>query len=210
MSEGRYNIPKQYKVDKGMPLEAFSQRISNKKCREIFSAGVESLLWNYQIVEKDGITGADALIRQRGISIFEIVLKYKISTELLTELFADLLHRPMVLVYLCGDELAMGTYLPNAGGNGGRMVSTDFLSYDPSRMIEIFDFEQDYEKEPEQIHKRIYQQLRHQKKAIMIERAYEEMKKEKRTEVDFAYEFSVENLKKIREDAAYCEARLCV
>lgn len=25
MSEGRYNIPKQYKVDKGMPLEALFQ-----------------------------------------------------------------------------------------------------------------------------------------------------------------------------------------
>ncbi len=26
MSEGRYNIPKQYKVDKGMPLEALFQK----------------------------------------------------------------------------------------------------------------------------------------------------------------------------------------
>ena len=31
MSEGRYNIPKQYKVDKGMPLEALFQKIDNLK-----------------------------------------------------------------------------------------------------------------------------------------------------------------------------------
>ena len=31
MSEGRYNIPKQYKVDKGMPLDAMLKKIDNLK-----------------------------------------------------------------------------------------------------------------------------------------------------------------------------------
>lgn len=162
MSEGRYNIPKQYKIDKGMPLEVLFQRIDNEKCREIFFTEVESMVWNYQITDEEGITDINALIRQKGISVFEVVLKNKISTELLTEILAGLIQKPMVLVYLCEEELAMGTYLPSSKGNSGKMVSTDFFPYDSSRMIEILDFEQDCDKTAEQIHKRIYTTLRQQ------------------------------------------------
>ena len=84
MSEGRYNIPKQYKVDKGMPLNILFQRIDNAKCREIFETDVGSITWSYQITDEDGISDANALIRQKGISVFEVVLKNKISAELLT------------------------------------------------------------------------------------------------------------------------------
>ena len=55
MSEGRYNIPKQYKVDKGMPLNILFQRIDNAKCREIFETEVEAVTWNYQITDKDAL-----------------------------------------------------------------------------------------------------------------------------------------------------------
>ena len=210
MSEGRYNIPKQYKVDKGMPLNILFQRIDNAKCREIFETDVEGITWNYQITDEDGITDVNALIRQKGISVFEVVLKHKISTELLTEILAGLIQKPMVLTYLCDDELAMGTYLPSDKGNSGRTVSTDFFPYDSSRLIEILDFEQDSGKATEQIHKRIYATLRQQKKVIMIEKAFQNMKQEKMPKVDLAYEFSMENIARIREDAEYCESRLHV
>lgn len=210
MSEGRYNIPKQYKVDKGMPLEVLFQRIDNVKCREIFQTEVESMVWNYQITDEDGITDVNMLIRQKGISVFEVVLRHKLSTELLTEILAGLIQKPMVFVYLYQGELAMGTYLPSGKGNVGRTVSTDFFPYDSSRMIEILDLEQDCGKTVEQIHKRIYMTLRQQKKVIMIEKAFQNLQREKMPKVDLAYEFSMENLERIREDAEYCESHLRV
>ena len=134
----------------------------------------------------------------------------KARTELLTEVLAGLIQKPMVFVYLCGEELAMGTYLPSPKGNCGRTVSTDFFPYDSSRMIEILDFEQDGDKSAEQIHKRIYMTLRQQKKVIMIEKAFQNMKSEKMPKVDLTYEFSMENIERIREEAEYCESRLRV
>lgn len=210
MSEGRYNIPKQYKVDKGMPLNVLFQRIDNPKCREIFEIGIEGIVWNYQITDEEGITDVNVLLRQKGISVFEVVLKQKISTELLTEILAGLIQKPMILVYLCEGELAMGTFLPSDRGNSGKTVSTDFFPYDTSRLIEVLDFEQDSGKTAEQIHKRIYATLRQQKKVIMIEKAFQSMKQEKVPKVDLAYEFSMENIARIREDAEYCESRLHV
>ena len=52
--------------------------------------------------------------------------------------------------------------------------------------------------------------LRQQKKVIMIEKAFQNLKQEKMTKVDLAYEFSMENLQRIREDAEYCESHLRV
>ncbi len=210
MSEGRYNIPKQYKVEKGMPLDILFQRIDNVKCREIFTTEVENMVWNYQIADEEGITDANALMKQPGISVFEVVLVHKISTELLTEVLAGLIQKPMVLVYLCQGELAMGAYLPSGKGNAGRTVSTDFFPYDSARAIEILDYEQDCGKSAEQILKRIYLTLRQQKKVIMIEKAFQNMKREKMPKVDLAYEFSMENLDRVREDAKYCESHLRV
>ena len=43
MSECRYNIPKQYRVDKGMPLEALYPRMKDSKCREIFETEIVSM-----------------------------------------------------------------------------------------------------------------------------------------------------------------------
>lgn len=45
MSECRYNIPKQYRVDKGMPLEALYPRMKDSKCREIFETEIVSMEW---------------------------------------------------------------------------------------------------------------------------------------------------------------------
>lgn len=101
MSEGRYNIQKQYKVDKGMPLDALFQRIDNLKCRRIFEAEIECVEWSYHLVDKEGIKDRKDLVREPGLSIFEVNLKRKISPDLLTEVFAGLLQRPMVMVYLC-------------------------------------------------------------------------------------------------------------
>ena len=90
MNEGRYNIPRQYKVDKGMPLEALFQRIENPKCRRIFEAEVECVTWKYHIVDKEGISSIAELVKERGLSVFEVSLKRKIAPDLLTEVFAGL------------------------------------------------------------------------------------------------------------------------
>ena len=67
MSEGRYNIPKQYKVDKGMPLDALFQKIDNLKCRRIFEAGIESVEWSYHLVDKEGVKDMKTLVREQGV-----------------------------------------------------------------------------------------------------------------------------------------------
>ena len=110
MSDGRYNIPKQYKVDKGMPLEVLFQRIDNLKCRRIFESGIESVEWSYHLVDKEGIANRTELVKERGVSLFEVKLRRKISPDLLTEVFAGLLQRPMVLAYLCDDSCRWGHF----------------------------------------------------------------------------------------------------
>lgn len=209
MSEGRYNIPKQYKVDKGMPLDALFQRIDNLKCRRIFESEIESVEWSYHLVDKKGIKDMAELVRERGLSIFEVKLKRMISPDLLTEVFAGLLQRPMVMIYLCGRELSMGTYIPAGKGTAGRMCSTDFYPYDAERMIELLDYETDYDKNTDQIHKRIYATLRQQRRIIMIEKAFERLNRDNERE-SFAYEFSFENLERIRADADFVQSQLKV
>ena len=79
MSEGRYNIQKQYKVDKGMPLDALFQRIDNLKCRRIFEAEIECVEWSYHLVDKEGIKDRKDLVREPGLSIFEVNLTQAIQ-----------------------------------------------------------------------------------------------------------------------------------
>lgn len=207
MSEGRYNIPKQYKVDKGMPLDALFQKIDNLKCRRIFEAGIESVEWSYHLVDREGVKDMRELVREQGLSVFEVNLKRKIAPDLLTDVFAGLLQRPMVMVYLCDGELSMGTYLPV--GKTSRTCSTDFYPYDADRMIEVLDFDTDCDKTTQQIHKRIYATLCQQKRMIMIEKAFEGLNRESERE-SFAFEFSVENLDRIRADADFVQSQLRV
>ena len=211
MNEGRYNIPRQYKVDKGMPLEALFQRIENPKCRRIFEAEVECVTWKYHIVDKEGISSIAELVKERGLSVFEVSLKRKIAPDLLTEVFAGLLQRSMVLVYLCNGELSMGTFIPMGKGTTGRMCSTDFYPYDDSRMIELMDYEKDSNKNTDQIHKRIFATIRQQKRIIMIEKAYEGLSPVESAESEIlSFEFSLENLDKIRADADFVQSQLRV
>ena len=209
MSDGRYNIPKQYKVDKGMPLEVLFQRIDNLKCRRIFESGIESAEWSYHLVDKEGIANRTELVKERGVSLFEVKLRRKISPDLLTEVFAGLLQRPMVLAYLCDDELSMGTFLPVGKGTAGKMCSTDFYPYDADRMIELLDYEMDFDKSVDQIHRRIFATLRQQKRIIMIEKAFERLNKDNERDT-FAFEFSLENLDRIRADADFVQSQLKV
>lgn len=209
MSEGRYNIPRQYKVEKGMPLEALFQRIDNLKCRRIFEAEIESVEWCYQMVDKDGITNTMELMRERGLSVFEVNLRRKICPDLLTEVFARILQRPIVMVYLCEGELAMGTFIPMGKGVTGRMCSTDFYPYDTERMIELLDYEMDCDKNVDQIHRRMLATIRQQKRMIMIEKAFERLNKDNEKET-FASEFSIENLDRIRADADFVQSQLRV
>ena len=211
MNEGRYNIPKQYKVDKGMPLEALFQRIDDPKCHRIFTVEIESVTWKYHLVDKEGISGIPELVKEPGLSVFEVSLKQKIDPDLLTEGFSGLLQRPIVMVYLCDGELSMGTFIPMGRGTTGRMCSTDFYPYDMNRMIELMDFEKDSNRNVDQIHRRIFATIRSQKHIIMIEKAYEQL--DPRTDTDneiLSFEFSLENLDKIREDADFVQSQLSV
>lgn len=209
MGEGRYNVPRQYKIDKGMPLEALFGKIEDLKCRRIFEAEVESVVWKYHLVDQKGVQSVTELVKERGLSVFEVSLKGKVPPDLLTEIFAGILQRPIVMVYLCDGELSMGTFIPMGRGITGRMCSTDFYPYDAERMIEILDFEQDFEKNTDQIHKRIFATLRQQRRIIMIEKAYEGLNKDMEGE-SLSFEFSLENLDKIREDADFVQAQLRV
>ncbi len=207
MSEGRYNIPKQYKVDKGMPLEALFQKIDNLKCRRIFEAEIESVEWSYHLVDKEGVKDMKELVREQGLSVFEVNLKRKIDPDLLTDVFAGLLQRPILMVYLCDGELSMGTSI--TVGRSSRTCSTDFYPYDADRLIEVMDYDADTGKTTQQIHKRIYATLFHQKRMIMIEKAFERLNKDSERE-SFAYEFSLENLDRIRADADFVQSQLKV
>ena len=207
MSDGRYNIPKQYKVDKGMPLDTLFEKIENTKCRRIFQVEVESVERSYHLVDKDGITNRTALVRENGLSVFEIKLKRKVAPDLLTEVFSGLIRKPMVMMCLCGGERSMGIFRPSEAGNGGRMCATDFYPYDAERMINIMDYEADRNKSPYQIGLRIYAMICNQKRAIMIEKAYERLSKEQENEM-LSFEFSFENLDKIRADADFVQAQL--
>lgn len=207
MSDGRYNIPKQYKVDKGMPLDTLFEKIENAKCRRVFETEVVSVEWSYHLVSKEGITNIAELVREKGLSIFEIKLKRKIAPDLLTEVFAGLIRKPMVMIYLCSGELSMGIFLPASGRNAGHMCATDFYPYDAERMINLMDYELDRDKSAEQIGMRIFSVVRSQKRAIMIEKAYERLSRESENEM-LSFEFSLENLDKIRADADFVQAQL--
>ena len=178
MSEGRYNIPRQYKVDKGMPLDALFQKIDNLKCRRIFEAVIESVEWSYHLVDREGIKDMRDLIREPGLSVFEVILKEKVSPDLLTEVFATILQRPMVMTYLCDGEMAMGTYIPDGNGTAGRTCSKDFCSFDANHMVELLDYDMDKDKTTQQIHERIFAALREQKRIIMIGKAFERLNRD--------------------------------
>ena len=103
----------------------------------------------------------------------------------------------------------MGTYIPSVKGNSGKMCSTEFYPYDVDRMIEVLDYDTDCGKTTEQIHKRIFATLRQQKRVIMIEKAFERLSRDSAKET-FAYEFSYENLERIRRDADFVQSQLKV
>ena len=87
------------------------------------------------------------------------------------------------------------------------MCATDFYPYDAERMINIMDYEADRNKSAYQIGLRILTMIRNQKRAIMIEKAYERLSKEQENEM-LSFEFSFENLDKIRADADFVQAQL--
>ena len=139
--------------------------------------------------------------------MFEVNLKRKIDPDLLTDVFSGVLQRPILMVYLCNGELSMGTYI--SVGKSSRTCSTDFYPYDADRLIEVMDYDADSGKTTQQIHKRIYAMLFQQKRMIMIEKAFESLSKESERE-SFAFEFSLENLDRIRADADFVQSQLKV
>lgn len=101
----------------------------------------------------------------------------------------------------------MGIFLPSGEGNMGRICATDFYPYDAERMINLMDYGADRNKSPEQIGMRILAMIRSQKRAIMIEKAYERLSRESANEM-LSFEFSFENLDKIRADADFVQSQL--
>ena len=210
MSECRYNIPKQYRVDKGMPLEALYPRMKDSKCREIFETEIVSMEWCYHITDGESASNLTDLLRRKGISVFEVITRHKVSPELMTEVFAGLIQKRFIIIYLCEQELAMAAFIPGSNTGAGKVCATDFYPYDSSRMIEILDFAQDADKSVEEIYDRILSVIRQQKRVIMIEKAFANLHKNTEKEPDLEYEFSEENLEKIREDANYVQEQLKV
>lgn len=211
MSEGRYNIPKKYKVDKGMPIDALTKRIDNEKCRMIFENEIASIRWCYQLVDNDDIHDVNMLIRQNGISVFEVVMNHKISTELMTEMLTSLIPKRCVITYIYEDELAMATFIPGENGYASRLCATDYYRFDRSKTIEILNYEYDSNKTMEQIHRRILATVRQQKRVIMVEKAFESLQKNtppKQPEVEFS--FDEESIARIREDADFVQEQLHV
>ena len=63
----------------------------------------------------------------------------------------------------------------------------------------------------DQIHKRIFATIRQQKRIIMIEKAYEGLSPVESAESEIlSFEFSLENLDKIRADADFVQSQLRV
>lgn len=144
-------------------------------------------VWNGVIILQRGRAhpgyGIAASARKE-FPVFEVITRQKISPELMTEVFADLIRKRFVIVYLCEQEIAMATFVPGENEEEGKICATDFYSYDMSHMIEILDFEQVANKSVEEIHNRIMSEIRQQKKEIMIEKAFAGMHKSVQQEPD--------------------------
>lgn len=213
MSEGRYNISKRYKVDKGMPIEALSQRIDNEKCRAIFETEIASITWCYQIIDDDdSVIGPAMLIRQPGISVFEVKLNQKESPELMTEMLTSLIPKRSIITYICDGEMATAAFVPAQNGYGSKMCVTDFYPYDFTQLIELMNYELDTGKDIEQIHRRMLSMVRQQKRIIMVEKAFANLERINQPELENEMDllFAEENLNQIREDADFVQEQLHV
>lgn len=209
MSVGNYNVPRQYLVDKGLPIEFLGQKIKDEKCREIFDEEVKSILWSYQIVDDEMLHVGGNLTSKKGISVFEIELHHEIPAELMMEIIASFIPRRMVISFICRNEYALSAYIPGEYGLLPRLQASDYIPLDTTQQIKILDFEQDENKDYQEIHRRILRDIREQKRIAMVEKAFSNIQKEKKKQDDsFDFLFSQENLDKIREDAEFVEEQL--
>ncbi len=206
MGETGYNIPKQYKTNIKVPIATLLQNLDNAKCYKVFEAAIDNITWKYHIVDKKGITNVSELIKERGFSVFEVSLRKKIAPDLLTDIFSQFLQRPLVLVYLYGEELSMGAYIPMGKGTSGRKCTTDFYEYNPNKMIEILDFSTDVNKNTDQIHKRIYGTIKHKKRTIMLDNAYRTLFEDSNN--NNFHRYGLGNMDKIKRDAEFIREQL--
>lgn len=203
MGETGYNIPKQYKTNIKIPVTTLLQSVDNVKCQKIFEVAINEITWKYHMVDKKGITSVSELVKENGLSIFEVSLKKKLDPDLLTDTFAQALQRSFVIVYQYGYELSMGAFISMGRGTTGRKCTTDFYEYNPERLIEILDFEADVNKNTDQIHKRIYASIKQKKRSIMIDNAYNEFFAD-----NTSFENSYGNMDKIKKDAEFIREQL--
>ena len=68
-----------------------------------------------------------SLLRKKGISVFEVITRQKISPELMTEVFADLIRKRFVIVYRVEQEIAMATFVPGENEEEGKICATGLL-----------------------------------------------------------------------------------
>ena len=53
----------------------------DSKCREIFETEIVSMEWCYHITEGESAPDMASLLRKKGISVFEVITRQKISPE---------------------------------------------------------------------------------------------------------------------------------
>ena len=208
-----YNIPGEYLVEKGLPIEFLNQKIKDEKCKEIFTEQVDSIIWKYQLVNDEDLSLPGTLTVKKGICIFEVDLKEEVNPELLTEIIASFIPRRMVIAFWLDKRLALSSYIPGEYGLTPTLQATDFYDTDVTKEVRILDFDEDSHKDYTVIQRRILNAIRERKKEALIEEAFNKVKikKKKVTELkDFDLLFSSENLDKIREDAEYVEEQLRV
>lgn len=210
-----YNIPENYKVEKGLPIDFLGEKIKDEKCKDIFIMQVENLVWKYHLVNDDAFEQPGPLTGKKGVCIFEVQLKEEVDPELMTEIIASFIPRRMILAFFAEKNYALASFIPGEYGLPPSVQTTKYMKYDENDPIEILDSTEDAHKEYQVIQRRIQGTIRERKREALIEQAFEKVKfrrkeKNKNTLDEFDILFSQANLDKIREDAEYVEEQLRV
>ena len=62
-------------------MRSIYPRMKDSKCREIFETEIVSMEWCYHITEGESAPDMASLLRKKGISVFEVITRQKISPE---------------------------------------------------------------------------------------------------------------------------------
>lgn len=210
-----YNIPADYRVDKGIPVEFLSQKIKDEKCKSIFENQVEAITWKFHLINDDDKNTPGSITSKKGICVFEVKLMEEVEPELMAEIIAGFLPRRMILCFVVENKMALVSYIPGEYGLPPSLQASKYINQNDSDVINILDPEKDLHKDYKTIQRRIISTIYEKKKELLINQAFEKVKLKKRiasknTLDEFDILFSQANLDKIREDAEYVEEQLRV